>query len=298
MLEIATAVCYVLSISTVARACTSHSHSTSFRIRITVSIFRTYFMQWMSEQQCRAIRYTFPEMRYGRHHRRRRRHHHRSTFGSGMWQRQKYVYICVGDGGIHFYYYFAFRISRDTQQELRHHRFSFGSAVVAVFILYYSHSFSFFYSFIFGVFFHLLRRTAAHFRIAIRCGVTKCGHEKLPASTQSDRWQKNGNISIWFCSVFENQILTTMTLFTCKCDDAAQSFRRFVARTENRKNIQILLPVEFAMDKSLKERKNKYFIYFFSFRCDSFFVRRCRKRFECHLRGCHCRKSFSYTRNK
>lgn len=53
-----------------------------------------------------------------------------------------------------------------------------------------------------------------------------------------------------------------MTLFTCKCDDAAQPFLRFVARTENRKNIQILLPVEFAMDKSLKGRKNKYFIYF------------------------------------
>lgn len=35
----------------------------------------------MSEQQCRAIRCTFPEMRYGRHHRRRRRHHRRSTLG-------------------------------------------------------------------------------------------------------------------------------------------------------------------------------------------------------------------------
>lgn len=156
---IATAVCYVLSISTVARAGPC-SFAFAFHIfsAITVSIFRTYFMQRMSEQQCRAIRYTISEMRYVVRHQ-------PSTADEGArereWERREAW--MRWEVGIHFYYYFAFRISRD-KQELRHHR------VLVLLLLPWCTSFSlvfiFLFSFSVGILFLAF--------IAITIGTPRC----------------------------------------------------------------------------------------------------------------------------
>lgn len=151
----------------------------------------------------------------------------RSTFGHVT---EKEVYICVRDGGIHFYYYFAFRISRDTHNRNFDIIASVLVQLLSLFsyciILTASHS-STPSSSVCGFFFHLLRRTAVHFSNCHPLWCHKMWARKNCRLRRKANWMaKMETFSFDFPRFFKIKYWRRWHFSPAECDDTAQPFLR------------------------------------------------------------------------